>query len=277
MPPFLLSSRIKPLHLAFWAVFAAPMAFANGTFQTVSGDVRAAASTANIAPAAVAANARIVEGTTVTTGPNSRATIRMDDGHAVVLAENSEFRLDAYRFDKASPQSNNIAVQLLKGALRSFSGLIGGVNPGSFALRTSTATIGIRGTDFAIALADQTYVSVAQGAVSVTNAAGSITVGAGATAGVASSTVLAGVIPASVVPASVAATFSQLNSVVIAAGAGGATAGAAGSGAGATGATASAIGGGLGIGATIGAAAAAAAALAGSNGGGATTGTTGTR
>lgn len=277
MPPFSLSPRAKLLHVVFWAVFVSPAAFANGTFQTVSGDVRAAASTANIAPAAVAANARIVEGTTVTTGPNSRATIRMDDGHAVVLAENSEFRLDAYRFDKASPQSSNIAIQLLKGALRSFSGLIGGTNPGAFALRTSTATIGIRGTDFAIAFADQTFVSVSQGAVGITNAAGTITVGAGATAGVASSTALATVIPASALPVSVATTFSQLNSVVIAAGAGGATAGAAGSGAGATGATASALGGGLGLGA-IGAAAAAAAALAGSTGGGgSTTGTTGTR
>lgn len=254
------------------------MAFANGTFQTVSGDVRAAASSA--APAAVTANARIVEGTTVTTGPNSRATIRLDDGHAVVLAENSEFRLDAYRFDKVTPQTNNIAIQLLKGALRSFSGLIGGRNPGEYALRTSTATIGIRGTDFAIALADQTFVSVSEGTVSITNAAGSVSVGTGATAGVASSTALAGIIPASALPASVAATFSQLNSVVIAAGAGGATAGAgAGSGAGATGATgatASAVGGGLGAGAAVGAAAAAAAAIAGT-GSGATTGTTGTK
>lgn len=258
-----LLSSFRLLPLALWVCFAAPMAFANGTFQTVSGDVRAAASTANIAPVAVAANTRIVEGTTVTTGPNSRATIRLDDGHAVVLAENSEFKLDAYRFDRVSPQSNNIVIQLLKGALRSFSGLIGGVNPGSFALRTSTATIGIRGTDFVIALADQTFVSVTEGAVSVTNAAGSISVGAGATAGVASSTTLASIIPASALPASVSATFGQLNSVVIAAGAGAATG--------------SALGGGLSTGAAIGAAAAAAAAIAGSTGGGATTGTTGTK
>lgn len=272
----MLRSSLKLLHFALCACFAVPMAFANGTFQTVSGDVRATAASST-APAAVTSNARIVEGTTVTTGPNSRATIRLDDGHAVVLAENSEFRLDAYRFDRATPQTNNIAIQLLKGALRSFSGLIGGRNPGGYALRTSTATIGIRGTDFAIALANQTFVSVSEGVVSVTNAAGSLSVGAGATAGVASSTALAGIIPASALPASVAATFSQLNSVVIAAGAGGATAGAgAGSGAGATGATASAVGGGLGAGAAIGAAAAAAAAIAGT-GSGATTGTTGTK
>lgn len=252
---------LKPLQIALWLGFAMPMALANGTFQTVSGDVRAAAPTN--APVAVAPNARIVEGTTVTTGPNSRATIRLDDGHAVVLAENSEFRLDAYRFDRSTPQTNNIAIQLLKGALRSVSGLIGGRNPGEFALRTATATIGIRGTDFVIALAEQTFVSVSEGVVNVTNAAGSIPVGAGATAGVSSATSLAGIIPAGALPPSVAATFGQLNSVVIAARAGGATA--------------SASGGGLGTGAALGAAAAAAAAIAGAaGGGGATTGTTGT-
>jgi hypothetical protein len=253
---------LKPLQIALWLGLAMPMAFANGMFQTVSGDVRAA--TPTNAPVAVAPNARIAEGTTVTTGPNSRATIRLDDGHAVVLAENSEFRLDAYRFDRATPQDNNIVVELLKGALRSVSGLIGGRNPGEFALRTATATIGIRGTDFAIALAEQTYVSVSEGLVSITNAAGSIPVGAGATAGVASATSLASIIPAGALPPSVAATFGQLNSVVIAAGAGGATA--------------SAAGGGLGTAAALGAAAAAAAAIAGAaggGGGGATTGTTG--
>lgn len=242
----------------------APAAFANGTFQSVSGDVRA--STSSSAPAAVSSNARIVEGTTVVTGPTGKATIRLDDGHAVVLPENSEFRLDAYRFNSAAPQSSNIAIRLLKGALRSFSGLIGGRNPGQFALSTSTTTVGIRGTDFAVAeFNNQTYVSVAQGEVSLANPAGSVTAAAGQSASVASASTAPVVIPAGALPGTVAASFSQLNSVAIATQGG-------------SGATAAAVGGGLNAGVAVGAAAALAAAIAGSGGGnGATSGTTGTR
>lgn len=70
---------LRPLQVALGVGFAVPMAFANGTFQTVSGDVRAATSTN--APAAVAANARIVEGTTVSTGPNSRDAAGFSRSH----------------------------------------------------------------------------------------------------------------------------------------------------------------------------------------------------
>ena len=120
------------------AYFALPMVFANGVFQTVSGDVRS--SVVGAPSVATPVNARSVEGTAVTTRPNSRATIRLDDGHTVALAENSEFVLNAYKFDRAAPVSNSIVAQLLKGALRSFSGLIGGKNPGRFALITATTT-----------------------------------------------------------------------------------------------------------------------------------------
>jgi hypothetical protein len=242
-------------------------AFANGFFQSVSGDVRAGPTGAP--SVAIAPNARITEGTTVTTGPNGRATIRLDDGHALVLAENSEFVLNTYRFDRATPASSNIAAQLLKGALRSLSGLIGGKNPGRFALATSTSTIGIRGTDFAVAIVNPTYVSVLSGAVDLSNTAGSLQVSAGANAIVDSALTLPTTIAAGALPASVAATFGQLNAVTIAAGAG----------AGAGGATAAATGSGISAGAVVGiaaAAAAVAAVISDSNTTG-TTGTTGTR
>ncbi|WP_309683268.1 FecR family protein [Polaromonas sp.] len=263
----MLRLSFKPLQvLAIVAGCAAPAAFANGTFQTVSGDVRASASAS--APEAVSSNARIVEGTTVVTGPNGRVTIRLDDGHAVVLPENSEFRLEAYRFNAAAPQSSNIAIRLLKGALRSFSGLIGGRNPGQFALTTSTATVGIRGTDFAVAEFDnQTYVAVAQGEVSLGNSAGSVSAGAGQTAAAASPATLPSLIAAGALPGPVAATFSQLNAVVI----------ATQNGSGAAVATAAAAGGSLNAGVAVGVAAFLAAAIAGGgSGNGATTGTTGT-
>ena len=76
-------------------------------------------------------NSPIAEGTTVMTESSSRSTLRSDDGHTVTLAENTEFVLTPYKFDRVAPVITNIAVQSLKGALRSFSGLIRGNNPAS--------------------------------------------------------------------------------------------------------------------------------------------------
>ena len=96
-------------------------------------------------------------------------------------------------------------MQLFKGAMRSVSGLIGSRNRNAFALLAPQATIGIRGTDFMIALVNPAYLSVLQGTIGVSNAAGSAAFSAGATATVASSTALAVAIPAAALPASVAA------------------------------------------------------------------------
>jgi hypothetical protein len=219
-------SLLVALCFGLWTLVSAPLGFANGVFQSVTGDVRAATGTG--APASVARNQRVVPGTTVTTGSGAQTIIRFDDGHTVVLNENTEFRVNDYSFDKDKPQSDNIAMQLLKGAMRSVSGLIGSRNGQAFALLAPQATIGIRGTDFMIALVNPAYLSVLQGTIGVSNAAGAATFAAGATATVASFTALAVAIPAAALPASVAATFNNLGSIAIEAGAGAATGAATG-------------------------------------------------
>jgi len=242
-------SWLAALCFGLWTLAAASLGLANGVFENVRGDVKAAQGSS--APASVAKNQRFVPGTTILTGPGAQAIMRFDDGHAVVLNENTEFRVNQYSFDKEKPQSDNIALQLFKGALRSVSGLIGTRNQQAFALLAPQSTIGIRGTDFMIALVNPAYLSVLQGTISATNAAGSVAFSAGATATVASSTALAAAIPASALPASVASTFGNLSSVAI--GAAGAGAGAA-SGAAAGGITAGMVAAGV---AVIGVAAAA--------------------
>ena len=226
---------------------SAPWVYANGIFQSVSGDVKAA--TGSGAPVSAARDQRVVPGTTVTTGPGAQTIIRFDDGHTVVLNENTEFRVNQYSFDKDRPQGDNIAVQLFKGAMRSVSGLIGSRNRNAFALVAPQATIGIRGTDFMIALVNPAYLSVLQGTIGVSNAAGSVAFAAGATATVASSAVLAVGIPAAALPASVAASFSSMGSVAVSAGVGAAGSGAGGAG----GAGAAGAGAGAGAGAAVGA------------------------
>ena len=221
-------SFLAAASLGILAFVASVSAFATGIFQSITGDVRASVGAA--APARAARDQQVQTGSTVTTGPGSQAIIRLDDGHAIVLSENSEFRINEYRFEKDNPQGDNIALQLLKGAVRSVSGLLTTRNRTRFAFLAPQATIGIRGTDFMVALENPAYLSVLEGAISATNAAGTAVFAAGATGTIATATALAVAIPAAALPATVAATFSQLASVAIAAaaGAGAATGAAAG-------------------------------------------------
>jgi hypothetical protein len=201
-------------------LFFAESVFAAGVLQSMKGEVRLKVDPTKYGPAVQ--GQRIVTGTTVTTGPNSQAVIRFD-----------------------------------KGALRIITGALGKRSASAFALRTPQATIGIRGTDFMVALVNPAYVSVTQGAVAVTNSAGTTVFAAGTVGSVASSTALATTIPASSLPAAASGAFSNMSTVTISA-AGGTAGGAAG---GATGSTAGAAAGtGIGAGAAVGAAAAAAAA-----------------
>ena len=236
-------SLLAAVYFGLWALVSATLSFANGVFENVRGDVKAAVGTA--APASVARNQRFVPGTTIFTGPGAQTVMRFDDGHTVVLNENTEFRVNQYSFDRDRPQSDNIALQLFKGALRSVTGLIGARNNQAFALVAPQATIGIRGTDFMIALVNPAYVSVLQGTISATNAAGTATFAAGATGTIASSAVLGAAIPASALPASVATTFGNLSSVALGAGAAGAGTGA-GAGAGGAAGAGAAVGAGVG-------------------------------
>jgi len=208
------------------------VALANGVFQGVTGEVKAGIGSE--APVDASAGERFRPGTTVTTGANSRAVLRFDDGHAIVLHENTEFRFTDYRFNRDRPQEDVFAAELVKGALRSVTGLIGQRSGNRVSLSMPQGTIGIRGADFVVVLVNPAYVSVLKGAVGVTNAAGTVTFNAGALGTVATATTVAAPVSASALPAAVSAAFESLGSVALGFGAastGGASVGATGAGA----------------------------------------------
>ena len=235
------------------AMLFAGAALAQGVVQSMRGDVRAGP--AGQPGAAITVNQRLAVGAAVTTGPDAQAILRFDDGQQVVLHQNTEFRIVDFRYEASDPKADRTVFELIKGALRMASGAIIGRNRQAVALRTPQATIGIRGTDFMVALVNPAYVSVLEGAVSVTNAAGTVGFGAGSIGSVASSAVLATAIPASALPAAASAAFSSMSAAAGVAAAGGAAEGAAGTAGAAGGATA-------GTAAAVGAAAAAAAGAA---------------
>jgi len=216
--------------------------FAAAVVETVAGDVKAGPSAR--AATALAQGQRIEQGTTVVTGSKGLVVLGFDDGQKIIVNENSQFRVASYSFNKDEPKKDRFSFALLKGALRSVTSLFTRRNPNAYALRIPQATIGIRGTDFMVALVNPAFGSVTVGSIGVTNGAGAATFGAGSTLTVPSANALAVAIPASALPAAVTTAFSQLSSVSLGAGALGATEGAAGTfgGAGAVGAAAAVIG-----------------------------------
>ncbi len=97
--------------------------------------------------------ADVLEGDVLGTAQDSYAQIQMNDGSKMTLRPNSNLKIVEYQFNRQEPQSDNAIFDLIKGGLRSVTGLIGKRgNADAYKMRTSTATIGIRGTDFSTRL-----------------------------------------------------------------------------------------------------------------------------
>jgi len=232
-----MSGLMRAFLLCLSLCFSLP-GFAAAVVESATGDVKAGVSAAQ--STAVAKDQRVETGSVVITGPKSLVVLRFDDGQAIALNENTEFKVAQYTYARDDATKDNSVLQLLKGAMRSISGLIAQRTPTAYELRIPQGTIGIRGTDFMVALVNPAYMSVLNGTIAVTNSAGVAAFAAGASATVTSATALATAIPASALPASVATSFSELSSLNIAAGAAGT---GTASGAGGTAASGAAAGG----------------------------------
>lgn len=127
-------------------------------------------------------------GDRIITGADGRLALRFVDEGLIALQPNTEFRIDAFRFDERHPRST---LGLVRGALRAVTGAIGRRAPEQWKLETPTATIGVRGTEFVVretrcppagCVAGEDpglRVTVIRGRIVVANAAGSAEVPAG--------------------------------------------------------------------------------------------------
>ena len=194
-------------------LFAPAMSNASGKITAANGKVTV--SIAGGQPLPVVADSFVAEGNEVASGQKSRAVVRMEDGQVFAIGENSRFKIEQYRYRAAAPQEGATLLAFLQGSLRVVSGLMASRSPSSFAVRTSTATIGVRGTDFmlSIGLDGQLYFQVLDGTIQVTTSAGTVSFSSGAIGVAASGQVLAVPIPAGALPAGSAVSFSQLVSL----------------------------------------------------------------
>ena len=123
----------------------------------------------------VARGTQIEQGETISTN-NGRAQLRFTDGAYVSLQPESEFRIDQYRFEGKQDGNEKGFFSLLKGGLRTITGLVGRNNKSNYQVSTSVATIGIRGTEYTIQYGQSITGSVGEGEINVCNGAGCLSV-----------------------------------------------------------------------------------------------------
>jgi hypothetical protein len=166
-----------------------------GYVASVSGSLLAARQ--NGRKVVLGLNSPVEAGDILHTDTAAWASIRFNDGGTVVIKPDSRFQVREFEFRENDAAADKAVFVLLKGGLRALTGLIGKRNRlGSYSMRTPTATIGIRGTGYGLQycvdggcagrktlsgqpLSDGLHLEVFDGAISVTNNAGSIDLGAG--------------------------------------------------------------------------------------------------
>jgi hypothetical protein len=95
----------------------------------------------------------LARGTTIESGDllkvadSSSMQVRFTDESVVALRANSQYKIDDYKFSEKGEGDKSV-FSLLKGGMRTITGLIGKRNPENYQMRSTTATIGIRGTHF---------------------------------------------------------------------------------------------------------------------------------
>ena len=110
---------------------------------------------------------QLYPGDAVVTAASSNVQIRMTDDTLLWVHPNSRLKIEQYTYNQKGDGKDNMALQLVQGAARTATGLIAKANNANVTLKTPTAAIGIRGTDFETA-----YVAPAMGEAKPVAAAG---------------------------------------------------------------------------------------------------------
>ena len=126
-----------------------------GSITFAAGDVTAERQPA----AALAKGDAVLVSDAVVTGPSSRAQIMMIDGARIAIRPDSRIVINEYNHAAAAPAGTPVSttedssvISLVKGGLRSVTGVIGKEQPQNVEVRTAVGVLGIRGTDFAVLL-----------------------------------------------------------------------------------------------------------------------------
>lgn len=160
------------------AAFAGQAVAAAGRVEFAVGSATVVGTDGRSRP--VSRGAELDTGDTVRTN-EGRVQVRMTDGAFVSLQPNTEFGIKDYKFSGRADGTENALYSLVKGAMRTVTGLIGRVNRNRYQVATPTATVGIRGTGGLIQVLNDgsTLVQGTSGIWFLANPAGSIDIPAG--------------------------------------------------------------------------------------------------
>ena len=94
---------------------------------------------------------RLQQGDVVTTGADGSVGITMSDNSLLSAGPNSVLALDQYAFDTTTNQGR-FDTSLSKGTLAVVSGRLARQSPGAMTVRTPSAILGVRGTEFVVSV-----------------------------------------------------------------------------------------------------------------------------
>lgn len=124
-----------------------PLAFAQPVGEVEFARGAGFAQSANQMPRTLGKGLALNEGDRLTTSEGGAAIIKLADGTRMTVRPNTEIVIQQYKYKEAAPD-NSMVMNLLRGGLRAVTGLISKNSPNAARLQTTTATVGIRGTDF---------------------------------------------------------------------------------------------------------------------------------
>jgi|GEM_PF-5277746 len=92
------------------------------------------------------------QGDTLNTSENGGAQVKFNDGAQIALRRDSSLKIDEYKWEGEEDGSEKAVMSLVKGGFRTITGAIGKTNKSNYRVSTPFATIGIRGTHYALFL-----------------------------------------------------------------------------------------------------------------------------
>lgn len=132
----------------------------------------------------LAQGGEVENGDLIKVGERSSLQVRFADDSIVALRANSTFKIEDFQYSRNAAADRSI-FGLIKGGMRTITGLIGKANQKNYEVRTETSTIGIRGTHYVLVscngdcfdaggnrMPDGTFGGVTDGRIAVANQSG---------------------------------------------------------------------------------------------------------
>ena len=113
--------------------------------MSVAGTASATDAQGRVRP--IVKGADVYTGDRVVTAESGLVQMRLHDGGYLSVRPGTEMVIDQFVHNEKDASQSSFLVSLLRGGFRSITGLIGRSNPSGYQIRTSSATVGIRGTD----------------------------------------------------------------------------------------------------------------------------------